>query len=450
MAWNTLHPSPESVSIQVLTGKRTMSDTPELELPKRTTPTWDMELLISGATVFGLLQLTGTVEGWSIWAISQNEMAVQQALVTLFLYVQFSVLVLAATFVLHLLMRGYWVALVGLNSVYPDGIRWDQFRLRAPIGTEIGEKHAVPIPDLIERADNRATWVFGVGFAVALMMVGPAVIVGFLALLLLVAQHQDWPMDLISTVYWWTLAGIGLPLILATWLDATIGKRIQATAIGTVIRYVLGFYQRIGLGRNQNPLLAIAVSHMPTRWAMAGISLLIAVVMMIVATGIVMRASVFDNGAFDGLPKRTAYADHLLFDGHYADRRNQDGVVISPFIQSPLVRGNTLRLFAPYRPRNLNAAMQAQCPEALTETARNKGEGLSCLARMLEPKLDGAPLPLTLIAATDPISQQRGAIAFIDIRNLSVGQHELLLRRLPVDPEQPEAETWHRIEFWRE
>ena len=30
-----------------------------LALPRRTTPTWELELLISGATIFGLLQLPG-------------------------------------------------------------------------------------------------------------------------------------------------------------------------------------------------------------------------------------------------------------------------------------------------------------------------------------------------------------------------------------------------------
>lgn len=427
-----------------------MSDSPELELPKRTTPTWDMELLISGATVLGLLQMTSVIEEWSVWSVTQNELSVQQAIMTLLIYVQFSVLVLAVTFVLHLFLRGYWVALVGLNSVYPDGIRWEKFRERSPIGTQQAERHAIAVPDLIERADNRATWVFGMGFALALMMVGPAVVVGGLAVLLLLGQILDWPLQTISSIYWWGLAIIGLPLILITMLDATIGKRLVGTLYADWLGAMYRAYLRLGIGRNQNPLLAIVVSHMPSRWAMAGITAVVVAVMFFVASSLVARARVFDNGAFDGLPKRSVFAEQLLFDGHYADRRSTDGIMSSPFIPSPLITGKTLTVFVPYRPRGINEALREACPEALETPARSAGDGLDCLARILEPQLDGKPLPLELLAATDPASEQRGAMAFVDIRDLPKGMHLLTLRRLPIDPEQPEAERWHKIEFWRQ
>ena len=37
--------------------------------------------------------------------------------------------VLAVTFALHLLLRAQWIALVGMDSVYPQGVRLDKLRM---------------------------------------------------------------------------------------------------------------------------------------------------------------------------------------------------------------------------------------------------------------------------------------------------------------------------------
>ena len=90
---------------------------------KRTTPTWESELLISGATVFGLMQLPDPLNRLLIVWMNGNEAAIVDLLRTISIYLQFSLITLILTFVLHLLARGYWIALVGLHSVYPQGVR---------------------------------------------------------------------------------------------------------------------------------------------------------------------------------------------------------------------------------------------------------------------------------------------------------------------------------------
>ena len=94
-------------------------------LPARTTPTWEMELLISGATVFGLLQLPGLADRLLFHVHNSSAEPVAAFVLPLWIYVKSALLTLAATFVVHLALRGYWIALVGLSSVYPDGIRWE-------------------------------------------------------------------------------------------------------------------------------------------------------------------------------------------------------------------------------------------------------------------------------------------------------------------------------------
>ena len=119
------------------------SDSGANEISKRTTPTWEVELLISGATVFGLLQLPAPLHRWLSIAGQAHGESVYQAIKMFGIYIQFSLWILIVTFVMHLFMRGYWIALVGMNSVYPKGIQWEKVKGFGPIYKESLEKNIV-------------------------------------------------------------------------------------------------------------------------------------------------------------------------------------------------------------------------------------------------------------------------------------------------------------------
>lgn len=427
-----------------------MTDDSHLELPKRTTPTWDMELLISGATTFGLLQVPGLIERWSIWALTENQMEVQQFVYTLTLYLQFSVLALVATFLLHLLLRGYWVALVGMHSVYPGGIRWQSFRDQAPVATKAMEEAGSDFSAIIEAADNRATWVYGLGFGVALVMLWPALLVGSLSAVLLIAQKFDWPMQWISTGFWALFGGLVLPIMVAALVDRFVGARWLAEGRAGGLLALFRFYHRLGMSRSANPLLAIAQSNANNKHGTLIMLVVVFLVMGAVATRTIVRMSAFDSGAFDGLPELASSSPHVLFDSHYGDTRDRSGTANSPFIPSRVSRGDYLPLFVPYRPLVMNRVLAKDCPDALVAKARDEGAGLDCIARLLDARLDDRPIPLDLLAATDPASGQRGSLAMIDVSGLARGRHTLSLKRLPAPTKtEDQKHARHVIEFWR-
>ena len=107
---------------------------PENQIPKETTPTWEMELLISGATVFGLLSLPGKIDALFYNLFNRSGEDASALLLPLWIYAKISLLTLIATFVLHLVLRGHWTAMVGLNSVYPDGIHFRRVKLARSSG----------------------------------------------------------------------------------------------------------------------------------------------------------------------------------------------------------------------------------------------------------------------------------------------------------------------------
>jgi hypothetical protein len=92
------------------------------QLPAKTTPTWEMELLVSGATIVGLLQLPDLLDRLYFRVINLSPQAYYAVLTPLWVYTKVTVATLVLTFLTHICLRGYWVALVGMASVYPGGI----------------------------------------------------------------------------------------------------------------------------------------------------------------------------------------------------------------------------------------------------------------------------------------------------------------------------------------
>jgi len=171
-----------------MTEKTMESDKGENTISPRTTPTWEMELLVSGATVFSLLQLPGPISRAAAILMNSNDqnIAILVSIVSIYVYV--SLVALIGAFILHLIARGYWVAIVGLNSVYPEGIKWGKGNSSGPIHRAVVEESQSSMQQLIERADNRATGIFGLGFGLAISLVIPIVIIGSMLLVLVVVQ----------------------------------------------------------------------------------------------------------------------------------------------------------------------------------------------------------------------------------------------------------------------
>lgn len=81
---------------------------------------WEAELLISTVAIFGTLQLFKLIN-WGV-NITINVLPPSQYLVGygILLGGLLAISILTTMFVIHFLLRAYWVGLVGLNSVFPD------------------------------------------------------------------------------------------------------------------------------------------------------------------------------------------------------------------------------------------------------------------------------------------------------------------------------------------
>ncbi|QIL20768.1 hypothetical protein [Thermomonas sp. HDW16] len=428
------------------------TDTPHT-LPNRTTPTWEVELLISGIAVFAMLQLPSLLDNVMFALEPRLDNDWQQPLVLAYLYGKGMAVILAITFVLHLLLRARWIALVGMYSVYPDGIRWDKLRI-GPIQGEVERERALPFPTIIDRADNLATTVFAVGVMLGILVVVIAVVALFISVFgILLSTLSDRRIDgykVILAVF----ATVMVPFSLIVLYDRKRGARLAPDSrVRHIIRRLFGWYARIGLSRMNNPIMSLLGSHGSDYKVVAFTTTLLMLVLFAVGASFAVMQSPQWLGNYGLFPsdKGTTAIDAA----HYDDQRDPARDPALPYIQSMAVTAAPyLRLVVPYRPMRDEPAMRRICAQAQALPNPRQAEvRLACLSTLHGVTLDGEPLAdMRYEIASDPRTDRPALLAMIDVRGLPRGRHELRIARPSTDDEDNDAKDdpgYDQILFWR-
>lgn len=412
-------------------------------LPSRTAPTWEVELLISGVAVFAMLQLPGWLDDRAFALEAGMADDWRMVLMMAYFYAKSAAVVLAITFGMHLLLRAQWIALVGIHSVYPQGVQLSKLRM-GPIQRAIEETRPDRTTDAIERADNRASVVFAIGVTIAsILAVVCIVFCGGLLLARLLTLAMGWQVDMAVLPIIVFAVVIG-PFALASMLDHWLGHRLQGggrayRALAATTR----FYTRIGMGRRSNQILAILASNSGERRIMAAViaSMVVAILGVVIAYGAMRNAVAI--GSYGLFPDD---AGKGLDPAHYDDQRNPARHPAVPYVQSMVIDAPYLQLVVPYRPGRDEPAMRAGCAQV--------EDRLACLQSLHGLTLDGKPVDgLAYEIARDPRTNRPALLAMIDVRQLAPGRHELQVARPARADAVPDKDNpdpgFDRIPFWK-
>jgi hypothetical protein len=413
-------------------------------LPKHTTPTWEVELLISGVAVFAMLQLPGLLDDALFALVPRFDPQWSAPMAVMYMYFKSVAVILAVTFSLHLLLRAHWIALVGMHSVFPDGARDERLRM-GPIQRGVEEQCAAPRGVLIDRADNRATVVFAMGVVMALMLLTVSLMV---AVLFLLASGVLWASGIQLDSSWiFAMAAllVGGTFGAARRFDRLWGARLPAggkpaRALAALFR----FYRRAGFGRG-NSIIALLSSRSGERSTVLLTFAVFIPVMLSVLFGLNGLRHPESIGNYGRFPSGATAA---LDASHYDSMRQPDRDPAVPFIQDAVVAGPYVRLVVPFLPGRDDDAMRATCPGA---AAGDDAAALACLQRLHAFVLDGKGLDGSRYeAGTDPRTNRPALVAMIDVRALRPGRHELRIARTDASArERAAGETDYVIPFWR-
>ncbi len=429
--------------------------------------TYEMELLISGAVVFGLIHLPPIVE-----RISTSFLAGLEGNVRLMghlgqVYLQLVLYGLIAIFVLHLAMRGFWIGLLGLESVFPEGIRWDRVKL----GPAMIKRYRTGIGSLaatIEKVDDLCSLIFSFGFLVVFIWI-------YFVILLVVAGTFAVGFSWLflggrgATTVFWVVAGsiIGIPVAVEL-IDKALGQRVKpGGVVERIIGLMVGFHYAVA------PLRLIGATQLTLSSNLSNTRVSVVIVVAMLAMAFLQIGGGVLGQGIVRLDSLTFFPDSLREQGidprHYRALRASDAVEpLTPTIQEDIVTEPYIKLFIPYNPRRHNRLLAEACPnlQPLSKNGLDAGKGpkledsqvqeaAACLGSLFPVSLDGEELMGIRFDFT--IEQEtglEGIVSFVPVGGLERGRHELVILAPPKvrltdkDEKAPEP-VRHLIPFWR-
>jgi len=437
----------------------TKESSPEQALPRDTTPTWEMELLLSGAMVFGLLQAPAYLNQLTDPMFARLGSNFAPVARMLFMYFAAAVYALLATFVLHLLIRGAWIAAVGVRSMFPQGPDFTKLR-----GGQISRRVTVEAPPIgvaIDRLDNLATTCFALGAITAMgalmsaLILVPVIASDLIAETWFGLRNSNWPFITIGVML--------VPLGFAAAVDSLAGRRLPAThALARLTARIYRFYRTWF----SPSVMTVLMNTLTTRLGfMRVMGIYMLALLALVAVVLAQMSSRIGNGVLGDYALLPIPRSGLVVQAyHYADQRGaQHAARLDPYIASMQPEGPWLRVYLPFDAGREGAQLVSDCPQLPAIDAASDtpdaaaidaalGERLGCLAKIHDLRVDGqVPARVDYNVYVDADTGVRGVLAMLDVSTLASGRHVVGVHwhGTKRDVEKRRKRLNYNIPFWR-
>jgi hypothetical protein len=428
--------------------------------------TWELELLISGAVVFGLLKLPGAIDAAFVRADDNMSGALFLIGFVIYFYLKAMVYVLIASLLLHLTARAYWVGLVGLESVFPRGVQWDAARF-GPLTKDVYREKLRTLPQLIDAVDDFCSVIFAFVFLVVIgilytILIGSLCAVVAYGIDSLLFSGQQF--EALLTIILVTLAAG--PLLLAA-VDRRYGGRADMHPGSRArLRALMWLFARLQLMPLYGTLILTLFTNAPRRVIYPIVYVVSIGTTIFLFSELLLRRDVLTAGSAALVPDEPGRTG---VDYRYYESRGQSQAqpftASLPTIQSDVITDPYIRLFLPYYARRDNDVFPRVCPgvQPVREGGISFGlEGtravspersaaaLRCLVALRRVTLDGQPQPdLEFRFYRDPRTGHDGIVTYIPVAGLSRGAHLLTVNRPARSRDAgTSASAPHYVWFW--
>lgn len=387
----------------------------------------ELELIISSLTIFALFSIPGWLFdkiGDVYTHLSTSMVIVATVGTTLLAGASYG---LAACFVVHLMARAYWVGLIGLRTVFPEGINWNNTPSIGPLGRQYYRDTLPDLDTVIRNTDRLASSLF----AVISMLTLSVLWFGAILLAILVVSGA------IGARFGLTNAGLsvgtavllalfaGVPLLVYL-LDAQLASRVPRIRENRLFAALVGFLRRIAaLAYPQRLVLPVQLTLQSNTRPLAFLVALLVSIIVIVTVGNA-RTAAWRNFTLSG---QFTYLDTALVQGglrstYYEDMPSPlDSLRGWPRVDSFNQGGSFVRLFLPYQPLRDNLVLDQLCG-----SAEDAPDSVECLRELWTVSIDDQPVPMAeFLPAERADLGMRGLLGLVPLAGLEPG-----LRRIKV------------------
>ncbi len=412
-------------------------------LDKIQVESWQLELVLSGFVIF--LLLAGLEPYHSLWE-SMDDLARESIGLSILelpyhtFRIAYYILIVATIF--HVFLRGLWISTIGLRSVSGD-IDWDQLKLTGRF-EEYLKKKMSSFDDYILRLETLCS----ISFAYTFLMVFSILSAGSFILVAigiqtsirsimgvpLFAGDQSNGLDDIAVL---TYMGLGVFYL----LDFVTFGWFKRFRLWSKLYYpIYRFYGFVTFANFYRPLYYNLVDNKLGRRLAIGLVPLTIFVVALMSLQYTGNAYLSNNQFGD--------SQHWYLDDFYDDTQSGKVNKNRCSIQSKVISGNYIRLFAPYIPRDHDTSIERFCPELepgyftglklrggisagkITNPEADSEELLGCMAQLWRVTInDSVYTDIPFRFNYHSQREQYGLLAMIPIHDLGQSEHYIRVDR---------------------
>ena len=325
---------------------------------------WEVEILIVGFVLVMMLQIPS--ELWALYEKLEFSSSMANDLSTMIFLskmlilftLQICVAILIISFSIYLGLRGFWVGLLGLSSVFPDGINIKQLNFNKIFSKQL-EKYN--FNDFIIQIDHICSSIFSFSFLVTFSLIS---FILFVSQLLLIISFklflvESYPSTVLpfNLIFHWPHLLFGI-IYFIDYFFLSFLKKIKWKPFGFVYNLIDKFFKYTTLGFIYDTLYYAIISNVKKRVLF---SCFIGLVFILIKTDDFSR-NTFVNAAY--FPSSENGSQNLMVDIYYENKfKDIDDKHVyptEPFINADIITKNYLKLYIPYFPE-ANAFYKQLC-----------------------------------------------------------------------------------------
>lgn len=405
---------------------------------------WEPEILVSGIVLYGLFQVPELIEQLHHFLnhFSFEVFSGGTADTTMLAMLKVANVWLIAGFMMHLLLRSIWVALIGLSYVYKNGVDVKRLKMKEQYNRVIF-KTPNYLPNIV-RLEEICSTTFAISFLLFMFILGGFFFLGVIVVVLTTwlyffpDRHDFSWVDPFLTV----IGG----LYLLDFLTLGLFKRIPYfSRVYFPVYRVMSFltlsplYRKIYYGLISN--------H--KKWKSV-----LAILTFLSVTALLYSRFRLDKNPADRLSLRLSdNAEQLMYPGHYGNwSEGEPSALIH--IPADVIEAQVLSVFIVHRSTYETRYIKPLCDyESRQDSVGQDTLIMDCLARFYSLKVDGVAVAADFLFTRKRDPAQVGLQTYVDIGHLEKGMHRVELVYHLIDEEadspKPEPRVVAKVEFYK-
>ena len=316
---------------------------------------WEVEILIVGFLLISLLQIpTFLINQFSDLRLKLDVLSDHLIFQNLSIIIAWGSLLISTRIIIinlaiYVILRSFWVGLVGLSFVFPKGIKIDklsynQYFMKKFINYDLEND--------IQKIDKLCSSIFSFAFLVTLTTISVIILLIELILLIYFLNLIFGELTLLEDIITFTFL-IPSSLYIFDFLSFGLIKRIKWKPIAIMYYYIYLVFNYLSLGFVYNNLYYTYISNVKARYIFFPILLLISY----------FYFNSFDNrfdfSSFGGSKYNASYN---FYENQFNNINLKTLKRPTPFIQSNIIQDNYLELHIPYN-ASINSGLENLCTE---------------------------------------------------------------------------------------